>query len=149
MSLLKTLMVDTKSAWIEYPGFDGFEVEVATLSRPELISLRKSCIVSKWDKKTRQPVETLDDDKFVRKFSEKTIKDWKGLKYKFLESLIPVDISKVDPEDELPFSVEDAEILIKNSSDFDTWINEVVFDLDNFRAGREGSPVEAPEPVAV
>ena len=148
MSLLKSLMVDTKSAWIEYPGLNGFEVEVTTLARQELIALRKSCITTKFDRKTRKPEEFLDEPRFVSKFTERTVKNWKGLKYKYLETLIPVDISKVDPEEEMPFSLDDAILLVENSSDFDTWLNEVVFDLDNFRTEREGGSVETPRAVA-
>ena len=37
------------------------------------------------------------------------------------------------PEAELDYSVENAQQLVENSSEFDNWLNEVVFDLDNFR----------------
>ena len=40
---LKKLMVDTKAAWISFPGLKGFEVEIANLSRKELTGLRKKC----------------------------------------------------------------------------------------------------------
>lgn len=46
---LKNLMVDTKSAWVAYPGFEGFEVEVVNLGREKLIALRKSCIETRFD----------------------------------------------------------------------------------------------------
>ncbi len=42
-----------------------------------------------------------------------------------------------DPKDELEFSIENAEVLVNSSTEFDTWLNEVVFDLDNFRTGRK------------
>jgi hypothetical protein len=142
MSILKTLMVDTKSAWVDYPGLDGFQVEITTLARQELINLRKSCMITKFDRKTHINKETLDETKFIRMFTQATIKDWKGLKYKYLEELIPVDISTVNPEDEMPYSLDDAVLLVSNSSDFDTWLNEAVFDLDNFRTTREGTSVE-------
>lgn len=148
MSILKSLMVDSKTAWVSYPEHPEFEVEVATLARQELISLRKSCTFEKFDRKTHQKVSELDEPKFIRRFTEATVKNWKGLKYKYLESLIPVDISKVNPEDEMPFSLDDAVLLVSNSGDFDAWLNEVVFDLDNFRSRPEGRTVEASAPVA-
>ena len=148
MSILKKLMVDSKSAWVDYPEFDGFKVEVATLARQELINLRKSCTVSKFDRKTHTKVEELDEKKFIRRFTDATVKDWSGLKYKYLEMMIPVDISSVNPDEEMPYSPEDAVLLVSNSSDFDTWLNEAVFDLDNFRSGREGSAMEEIEEVA-
>lgn len=132
---LSELMIDTKSAWIEYPVYEGFEVQLATLSRPELNALRKKCIVTKFDKNTRKPVEELDEDKFIALFTKATIKNWKGFKLKYLEDLVLVDLSAVDLESELPFSDENAKLLVSNSSEFDTWINNMVFNLDNFRTG--------------
>jgi hypothetical protein len=132
---LSELMVDTKSAWVEYPAYSGFEIELVNLSRPELTSLRKRCVTTKFDKKTRQPVEELNEDKFIAEFTKATIKNWKGFKIKYLEDFMLVDLSNVDVEKELPYSQDNAELLIKNSTEFDTWVNETVFDLANFRTG--------------
>lgn len=140
---LSELMVDTKSAWVEYPGYEGFEIELVNLSRPELTALRKRCLVTKFDKATRKPVEELNEDKFIAEFTKATIKNWKGFKYKFLEDFLLVDLSKVDPNSELPYSQENAKLLISNSAEFDTWVNDTVFDLDNFRSGPKGTDVEA------
>jgi hypothetical protein len=139
---LSELMVDTKSAWVEYPAYSGFEVELVNLSRPELTALRKRCVTTKFDKKTRQPVEELNEDKFIAEFTKATIKNWKGFKLKYLEDFMLVDLSGVDAEKELTYSAENAELLIKNSSEFDTWVNEVVFDLANFRGGAKRKTVE-------
>ncbi len=130
---LAELMVDTKTAWIEFPGCDGFEIEIANLSRKELLNLRKRCIKTKFDRKTHQAVEELDEDKFVHEFTKATVKNWKGLKLKYLEELILVDLGENDPDTELAFDLDNAEQLVQNSTDFDNWINEVVFDLANFR----------------
>jgi hypothetical protein len=139
---LSDLLVDTKSAWVEYPAYSGFDVELVNLSRPELTALRKRCVTTKFDKKTRQPVEELNEDKFIAEFTKATIKNWKGFKLKYLEDFILVDLSKVDPEGELPYSQENAELLIKNSTEFDTWVNETVFDLSHFRGGSKTASVE-------
>lgn len=135
---LTDLMVDTKSAWIDFPGSPGFSVEVCNLSRKELVSLRKRCVSQKFDRKTRQMVEDLDEDKFVMEFAKATIKGWKGLKLKYLEDLLLVDLKDHDPEAEVEYAKEQAEVLVQNSTEFDNWINEVVFDLANFRRDRDG-----------
>ena len=132
---LSSLLIDSKAAWVEYPGMDGFEVQVVNLSRPELKALRKRCTINKFDRKTRQAVEELDETKFVKEFTNATVKGWRGLKYKYLEVLMLVDISKVKPDDMLEYSPENAVLLVDNSADFDTWLNDVVFDLENFRSG--------------
>jgi len=136
---LKKLMVDTKAVWIDFPGLKGFEVEVVNLSRKELTGLRKKCTTTKFDRKTRQAVEDLDEEKFVTEFSKSVIKSWKGLKLQHLETLLLVDIEGEDPEKELEYNEENAETLVSSSTEFDTWLNEVVFDLDNFRTGSKGA----------
>lgn len=130
---LKELMVDTKAVWIDFPGCEGFEVQVVNLSRKEMIALRKRCLVTKLDRKTRQMSEELNEDKFVEEFSRSTITGWKGLKLKYLKELILVDLKGQDEEAELEYSEENAQLLVSSSSEFDSWLNEVVFDLNNFR----------------
>lgn len=142
-------MVDTKSAWIDYPGLDGFSVEVVNLSRKELTALRKRCTTTKFDRKTRQPVENLDEDKFVTEFSQASIKGWKGLTLEHLETLLLINSEGEDPTAEVNYSLENAEILVTNSAEFDTWLNEVVFELDNFRSEpKRAVPKKARETVS-
>ena len=145
---LKKLMVDTKAVWVDFPGLKDFTVEVANLSRKELTGLRKKCTTTKYDRKTRQAVETLDEDKFITEFSKSVIKNWKGLTLEHLETLLLVDIDGQDPKKELEFSEENAETLVSSSTEFDTWLNEVVFDLDNFRTGSKGPAPRAPGKVS-
>jgi len=101
---LKKLMVDTKAAWVDFSGLKGFEVEVANLSRKELNGLRKKCTTTKFDRKTRQAVETLDEEKFITEFSRAVIKNWRGLTLAHLETLLLVDIAGQDPTKELEFT---------------------------------------------
>ena len=141
---LKSLLVDTKTTWVEFPGLDGFEVELANLSRKELMALRKRCTSNKFNRKTRAFEEVLDDEKFIKEFTQATVKGWKGLKLKYLEDLVLVDISGQEPEKELEYSDGNAQQLVENSSEFDNWLNEVVFDLEHFRTAE---PKESPKKV--
>tara|TARA_B100000131_G_C17681372_1_gene436671 strand:- start:12 stop:464 length:453 start_codon:yes stop_codon:yes gene_type:complete len=131
---LKKLVVDSKSAWMEFPGLEGFEVEVVNLSRKELTGIRKRCTTSKFNRKSRQIEDVLDEEKFVELFAKKSVKNWKGLTLKHLETLLLVDTDGQDLGKEVPYSIENAEVLVTDSNEFDTWLNEVVFDLDNFRS---------------
>ncbi len=142
-------MVDSKAVWMDFPGLPGFSVEVANLSRKELTSLRKRCTTQKFDRKTRQLVEDLDEDKFITEFAEASIKNWKGLTVEHLETLILIDTENQDINAEVDYTKENAEVLVTNSSEFDTWLNEVVFDLDNFRTGtKTRGPKKARNPVS-
>ena len=134
---LKSLLVDSKTTWVEFPGLDNFEVELANLSRKELIALRKRCTTNKFNRKTRAFEEQLDDDKFVTEFTDATVKSWKGLKLKYLEDLVLVELGSNEPESMLPYTDENAQQLVENSNEFDNWLNEVVFDLEHFRSAEQ------------
>ena len=134
---LKSLLVDSKTTWVEFPGLDGFEVELANLSRKELIALRKRCTQNKFNRKTRAFEEVLDDDKFVKEFTDATVKTWKGLRLKYLEDLVLVELGSNEPESMLPYTIENAQQLVENSNEFDNWLNEVVFDLEHFRSAEQ------------
>ena len=132
---LKKLVVNVKEVWVDFPGLSGFKVKVANLSRKELLGLRKRCTVQKFDRKTRQLNEELDDEKFVVEFTGAVVKGWEGLTLAHLETLLLIDTEGKNMEEELPYSLENAEVLVSSSTEFDTWLNEVVFDLENFRGG--------------
>tara|TARA_B100000029_G_C17375051_1_gene887605 strand:+ start:190 stop:624 length:435 start_codon:yes stop_codon:yes gene_type:complete len=129
---LKSLLTPSKTVGIDYPGMEGFSVNLTYLAREELLKLRNRSVSQQFNKKTRSYEEQLDNDKFLTEYCKAIIKGWSGLKYKYLEELLLVDVSKQDPDDELPWSQENAELMMKNSADFDNWVSETVGDLENF-----------------
>jgi hypothetical protein len=145
---LKSLLVDSKTTWVEFPGLNGFEVELANLSRKELVNLRKKCTINKFNRKTRQFEDELNDEKFVIEFTRSTVKNWKGLQLGFLQDLLLVDLGDQDPTKELDFSEENAQELVENSSEFDNWLNEVVFDLENFRSEEQRKTIQKTDPIS-
>jgi hypothetical protein len=135
MSLsLKTLLVPSKALEVEYPGMPEFKIQVAFLSRETLQSIRKKS--TKTSFKNRQPVEELNDELFLELYVKSALKGWSGLKLKYLEQLAPVDLTGQDPEAELEYSEENALYLMKNSSNFDSFISEQVTDLGNFSVSK-------------
>ena len=133
---LASLMTPSKTVSIDFPGYKDMKVSLCYLGREELLKLRKKCVSTKFDKKTRQPEEILDEDKFLIEYCKAVIKTWSGLKFSYLEELLLVDVSAYDPEDELPYTQENAELLMKNSNVFDTWVTETVGDLENFTGSK-------------
>jgi len=144
---LKNLLVDSKTTWVEFPGLEDFEVELANLSRKELVALRKKCTQNKFNRKTRAFEESLDDDKFVKEFTNATVKGWKGLQLGYLEDLLLVNLEGQDTAAALDYTEENALLLVENSSEFDNWLNEVVFDLENFRTNFKGKDKGTPESI--
>ena len=133
---LASLMTPSKTVSIDFPGFSGLKIDLCYLALEELIKLRKRCLITKFNRKTRQPEEELDEEKFLTEYCKAVIKGWKGLKFRYLEELLLVDISEQDPEDELSYTQENAELLMKNANDFDTWVTESVGDLENFTSNK-------------
>jgi hypothetical protein len=144
---LKSLLVDSKTTWVEFPGLLGFEVELANLSRKELTNLRKKCTINKFNRKTRQFEDELNDEKFVIEFTRATVKNWKGLKLEYLQDLLLVDLKDQDSQKEMEFSEDNAQVLVENSTEFDNWLNEVVFDLENFRSQEQEKTPEKTKPI--
>ena len=131
---LKTLLVPSKALEVEYPGMPDFKIQVAFLSRETLQQIRKKA--TKTSFKNRQPVEDLNDELFLELYVKASIKGWSGLKLSYLEQLAPVDLSGQDPDAELDYSEENALYLMKNSTNFDTFISEQVTDLGNFTTNK-------------
>lgn len=129
---LASLMTPSKTVTIEFSGYTGMTVDLCYLAREELLKLRKKCVTTKFNKKTRQPEEILDEDRFLTEYVNSVVKGWSGLKYRYLEELLLVDVADLDPESELSYTQDNAELLMKNSNEFDTWVTETVGDLENF-----------------
>jgi hypothetical protein len=127
---LKSLLVPSKTIEVEYPGFSGFKLQINFISRDNLINLRKKS--TKTTFKGRQTQEDFNEDLFLELYVDAAIRGWSGLKFKYVDLLAPVDVSKFDAEDELGYSKENALMLIKNSTDFDSFVSERVNDLGNF-----------------
>ena len=127
---LKSLLVPSKAVTVEFPGFPGFSIELNYLSRDGLINLRKKSTKTVF--KGRQTSEEFNEDLFLELYVDAAIKGWTGLKFKYINLLVPADVSQFDPEDELVYSKENALMLMKNSTDFDSFVSERVNDLGNF-----------------
>jgi hypothetical protein len=127
---LKSLLVPSKAVTVEFPGFPGFNIELNYLSRDGLINLRKKS--TKTIFKGRQTSEEFNEDLFLELYVDAAIKGWTGLKFKYINLLVPADVSQFDPEDELVYSKENALMLMKNSTEFDSFVSERVNDLGNF-----------------
>ena len=133
---LASLMTPSKTVQIDFPGHDGFTVSICYLAREELLKLRKRCLTTKFNRKTHQPEESLDEDRFLVEYTKAVIKSWSGLKFSYLEEFLLVDISEYKKSDVLPHTQDNAELLMKNSGSFDTWVTDTIGDLENFTGSK-------------
>ena len=65
-----------------------------------------------------------------------------------MQDLLLVDLAGQDPQTEMEFSQENARTLVENSTEFDNWLNEVVFDLENFRNEEQKENTKEVKPVS-
>lgn len=127
---LKSLLVPSKNIDVEFPGCPDFILSLGFMSRETLIGIRKRS--TKTILKGRQTKEEFDEELFLQLYCEAAIRGWKGFKFKYVQALVPVDVSKFDPDDELGYTKENALMIMQNSSEFDNFISEHVNDLGNF-----------------
>tara|TARA_A100001011_G_scaffold349019_1_gene387276 strand:- start:552 stop:983 length:432 start_codon:yes stop_codon:yes gene_type:complete len=132
MSKIKSLLAKETVTTVEFPEIDGFMVDLVYLNRDELMKIRNRSLTFKFNKRTRQREEEVDNDKFLEAYSEKAIKGWSGLKYKNLPLLFPADISGANGEEEIEYSPEEALELLKNSTLFDQFVTDAMNDFEQF-----------------
>lgn len=131
---LSDIVVDTKSVWVDFEGVPGFKVEINYIPRTEMSAMIKGCQKSEYNKKLKSVEMKLDEDKFIRKLVEKAINNWKGLTpAKVNEHFVPVNVTPENADQDMEFDVDSAIVLIKESSEFDDWLNEKISDIDSFR----------------
>lgn len=127
---LKSLLVPSKTVEVDYPGFNGFKINVVFLSRETLVGIRKKATKTVF--KNRQPLEELDDKLFLQLYVNACIKGWSGFKLSYLEQLAPVDLTGQDMDSDLPYDQDNALFLMQASANFDAFISETVTELSNF-----------------
>jgi len=132
MSKIKNMIAKETTTWVEFPDIDGFEVNLRFLTREELTKIRNASLTYKFNKRTRQREEEIDNDKFLDHYAEKAIVGWKGLKVKHLPVLLPVDISSMDANEEIEYSEDEAVELLRNSSIFDQFVTDAMNDFEQF-----------------
>lgn len=128
---LKDVVVQTKTVEVAYPGLPNFVVSIGYVSRA---TSRKIIDASRKDVMTNGTViKVQDDDKFIEEFVKEAIIGWKGLTLADVSQLLLVDLGDLDPATVVEFSIDNAVQLMRESSAFDNWINNMVFQLDSFR----------------
>ena len=127
---------------VEFPDVDGFIISLVYLTREDLMKIRNASLSFKFNKRTRQREEEIDNDKFLAEYTRRAIKGWKGLKVKHLPNLLPVDISTMDGEESLEYSEEEAIDLITNSTVFDQFITDTMNEFEQFSVTKKETDVK-------
>ena len=132
MSKIASLHAQETTIEVEYPEIDGFIISLVYLNRDDLMKIRNRSLTYKFNKRTRQREEEIDNDKFLDEYTKKAIKGWKGLFVKDLPQLLPIDMTNADASEEITYNETEALELIKNSTVFDQFITDAMQDYEQF-----------------
>ena len=128
---LKGLLLPERTVSFEVAGCPGFEIELTYLSREEMQKLLKKCTTTKFDSRTRKPEETLNEETFSEEYAKRTIKGWKGFKYKHAKQFVLLQDTE-DEEEDIEYNEDNAVFMLKQSSSFEKWVTDMTGDLENF-----------------
>ena len=142
MSKIASLMATETVVDVEFPDVEEFIISLVYLNREDLMKIRNASLTFKFNKRTRQREEEIDNDKFLAAYTDKAIKGWKGLKVKHLPLLLPVDISGDDGEEEISYSKEEALSLITNSTVFDQFVTDTMNEFEQFSITKKENDVK-------
>lgn len=130
---LKSLIVEKTEVKVEHPLLEGFKVTVAYISKDQTRKMLDRATKTVFNNRTHKPEEEVDNTMFLSFYSKAMIKGWTGLQYKYLNELLPVDLSGIeDLTAEVEYSEENALEILKNSTDFDNWLSSVVNNVSVF-----------------
>ena len=131
MKSIKDLVVSEKIVEQEFPGIPTFKVRLKYQGRQAIRELAKKATVHAIGPDMKK-TEKLDIELFNTMFIRSCVLGWSGLTMDILSKFVLIDTTE-NPDEEVLFSVENAEFLLSSSELFDRFINETVSNLDIFR----------------
>ena len=134
---ISNLVADKRTVTVEYPGIDGFKVSLCYLGRDELVKIRERNMHFKFNPATGNREESVDNDAFLKDYTEKVIIGWTGLKVKHLEKLFPAETEGLDPNEEVDYSDENAYTIVRESVAFDQWLTDCMTHVEMFNRKEE------------
>jgi len=133
-------MVTEKVTEVEFTDIEGFKVQLCYVGRDRMMKIRNQALVYKFNKRTRQREEEVDNDKFLEAYADAVIKGWSGLTVRGLATLLPIDLTGADPKELVEYSADDALLLLKNSTIFDQFVTDALNNFEVFeRESKEQS----------
>ncbi len=135
-------MVTEKVTSVEFPDIDGFVVDLCYIGRERMVKIRNQSLEYRFNKRTRQREEEVNNEKFLEAYAEAVIKGWSGLTIRGLSNLIPVDMSGADPNEPVPYTAEDALLLLKNSTIFDQFITDSINNFEVFERDSKDAAIK-------
>jgi hypothetical protein len=140
--MIKNLMISDKIIEVEFPDSNGFFVNLAYLSRDKLVKIRNRSLVVKFNKRSRQREEEVDNEKFLEEYSREVIKGWRGLTIRELARIMPIETNGANLDQQVPYTEEDALALLQGSPIFDQFVTDCMNDFELFEREKADAQVK-------
>lgn len=130
--MLKNLIATERpTQWVEFR--DGFDIKVQYIPKAILSEISKSATKRVWDPVRKSHQDKLDGKELVKGIAREAIIDWRGLTVGKLSTIVPIkNPQQADPKVEVPYSAEDAELLLLGAYELEGWIRDIAFDAAVF-----------------
>lgn len=125
-------MVKEKVTSVEFPDIEDFFVDICYINKEKMAKLRTQCLENRYNKRSRQTEEIVNQDKFIELYTSTIVRGWRGLTMRKLAQLLPIEVDPKDLDVEVPYDKEDALALIQNSTMFDQFVSDTLNNFDVF-----------------
>lgn len=123
---------------------DGVEVQLRYVSEHRFGQLAEQSTSTKW--RDHQPVKERDDDRYYQLCAQEMIAGWTGLDGKVLKTLVDLE-SYPEDDAEVPYSPQDAYVLLRYSAEFDVFATRNCKKLEAFIAAEEAKRKNGSSPT--
>lgn len=112
--------------------------DLAFLGRSQLSQMLGRNTKIAFDARTHAKEEKLDSDALSTEIANTCVKGWHGVTYKWLSTLFVLNLPEgTNMDEELPFSTDNLQYLMKNAYGLDSWLLDTVRDAANFNEKKE------------
>lgn len=138
MNDLKSILLtpkDVLTRWIEFR--DGFSMQLRYLHKSEVVSMRERHTELKFNPISgfREPM--VSSEALQKELVSTCVLAWKGLTFRILATLAPIDIKSIENMDaELPFSADNAVMLVQASPEMENFIGRHALNIEYFQSAK-------------
>jgi len=118
----------------------GFILQLKFITKAQFEAMGKRHTKRQFNRKTHTREDQLDTAGMSRDLAKHCIKGWRGLTPDILFELVPIkDEAKesIRGVEEIGYTEKNAENIVANSYNFDTWLAEICTDISNFQSSDE------------
>jgi len=117
------------------PYIKDFFVSITYANKMVLQDIRDASREVRFNPRTREREEELNEDKLREQYATKLISGWRGLTPRKLQKLLPgLSVEDEDLDNSIPYTKEIAIALLDSSLEFTSWVDSIATTVENFTA---------------